>query len=535
MKNNIIAAFILFFISISLFLHLFQINKIPPCLNADEAGYNSYSILKTGKDEYGAFLPLRLKSFLDFKLPLYSYFSIPFMAVMGLNEYSTRALNILLGVAFVPLVYFVIKEMFGDEKIALIGSFLTSISLWIHILSRQAHEGVICAFFILLAVLFLIKYLKKQHLSYLLLTNTAILLSTFSYHSARIFLIFFFFYEICLLFVNRKNKSRTYLLTALSLLIIIIAIPLIADYRYSINRVTNLWFYKNSGFYLGLSEYLTEHRLRIFHNELTEGIRSITTRYFEQISPEFFLIWGDKTWRFGYKNLGLITSVEYIFLLVGLYYLFKNKSPYRLLLVSLFLISPLPNALTWQEYSLIRTYFMIFPIIIIVSYGVFNFIISIINYRLKIIYISVIFFGFAFYLLNNWDIYLFHYPKRIEVIRAWQCGYKQLVDYININYNKFDKFYITRKNGQPYIFLLFYLKYPPEKYQKVAQLTSADQYGFGQVKNFDKFNFDFNLPKLNEKAMAIGYPDDFGSFDNNKIKKVQINSEEIFWIFENSK
>jgi len=35
------------------------LNLVPPCLNADEASfsYNAYSILKTGRDEYGKFPP----------------------------------------------------------------------------------------------------------------------------------------------------------------------------------------------------------------------------------------------------------------------------------------------------------------------------------------------------------------------------------------------------------------------------------------------------------------------------------------------
>jgi len=38
---------------------------VPPGFNADEAafGYNAYSLLKTGRDEYGTLLPLSIKSF----------------------------------------------------------------------------------------------------------------------------------------------------------------------------------------------------------------------------------------------------------------------------------------------------------------------------------------------------------------------------------------------------------------------------------------------------------------------------------------
>src|SRR3989338_3399213 len=164
MNKKIIIVGLLSSILISLFLHFYKINKVPPCINADEAAfaYNAYSILKTGRDEYGKFLPLRFKSFEDYKLPVYTYFSVPFVAIFGLNDFSTRALNIVVGVAFVPLMYFLLKELFENKKIALIGSFLTSLSPGIYILSRHAHEGVIGTFFVLSALLFLIKYLKSK-------------------------------------------------------------------------------------------------------------------------------------------------------------------------------------------------------------------------------------------------------------------------------------------------------------------------------------------------------------------------------------
>src|SRR3989338_9729577 len=107
MNKKTLTALVAFFLLISVFLHFYKINQVPPCVNADEVafGYNAYSILKTGKDEYGAFLPLRFKSFEDYKLPIYTYLSVPFVALFGLNDLSTRALNIAIGIAFVPLMY----------------------------------------------------------------------------------------------------------------------------------------------------------------------------------------------------------------------------------------------------------------------------------------------------------------------------------------------------------------------------------------------------------------------------------------------
>ena len=62
-----------------LFVHLavrvVGLNSSPASINWDEAslGYNAYSLLKTGKDEYGNPWPVALRSFNDYKPALYSY------------------------------------------------------------------------------------------------------------------------------------------------------------------------------------------------------------------------------------------------------------------------------------------------------------------------------------------------------------------------------------------------------------------------------------------------------------------------------
>src|SRR3989339_565900 len=158
---------ILFFICcLSLFINLYKKNSSPPCFNTDEAsfGYNAYSILKTGRDEYGTLLPLRLKSFGDYKMPLYSYLSIPFIVIGGLNEGGTRALNISLSFLFPFVVYLLSVELFKGKKVGLVAALLSSVSLGFHIVSRHAHETYLAAFLTTLACYLLIKSLQKPSL-----------------------------------------------------------------------------------------------------------------------------------------------------------------------------------------------------------------------------------------------------------------------------------------------------------------------------------------------------------------------------------
>ena len=66
-------------------LRFWNLGTNPPGLTPDEAalGYNAYSILKTGRDEFGKSFPIIFKSFGDYKPGLYVYLDVPFVAALG--------------------------------------------------------------------------------------------------------------------------------------------------------------------------------------------------------------------------------------------------------------------------------------------------------------------------------------------------------------------------------------------------------------------------------------------------------------------
>src|SRR5690242_10590705 len=87
-------------ILLAVFIRFYHFNEVPPSLNWDEAslGYNAYSILKTGKDEWGRSFPLSFEAFGDYKLPGYIYTDVPFIAFFGLNSLAVRLPSMLAGV-----------------------------------------------------------------------------------------------------------------------------------------------------------------------------------------------------------------------------------------------------------------------------------------------------------------------------------------------------------------------------------------------------------------------------------------------------
>ena len=65
MQRRALLTISMFLFILAIFLRFTQLGQIPLGLNKDETaiGYNAYSILKTGRDEYGNYMPLYFKSF----------------------------------------------------------------------------------------------------------------------------------------------------------------------------------------------------------------------------------------------------------------------------------------------------------------------------------------------------------------------------------------------------------------------------------------------------------------------------------------
>ncbi len=522
-------------VCLSIFFAIYKDNVAPPGFNSDEAAfsYNAYSILKTGADEYGRVLPIRLKSFGDYKMPLYSYLSIPFIAIFGLTELGARALNIFLALLFPLAIYFFTKQLIKNKTVGVIAAFLISVSLGKGIIERQAHEALLAAFLITLASFFFTKFVENQKYRYGISFVVALFLALFSYQSSRLFALFFFIFAIGYFFFKKVETKKS--ITILVVFVVSLLIFAATDIIYKPSRVENLFLTNTAGFGMSVGQLRGEGGRRIFYNPLTIGVRDALSSYLLYFSPQFLAEHGDSNVRFGFDNMPPITPLEYLFIFIGIYFLFRNKERWRYFVLALFLISPLTAALSWADLSFTRAFFIIIPALIIASYGFYQFLMTFKKRKVFPYLLVGLVLIESISLWYSWDFYLNHYSKRALPAQAWQAGYKELGDYIKENYNNYNTFYITQKNGEPYIFLLFYLNYPPQQYQKQATLSAPDQYGFGQVEKFDKFDFSIPSKAFHQHHVAIiGYPDDFNNIplEPGKLKKIVINNFPIFWIYE---
>lgn len=522
----------------TLLLHVFKHNDVPACINVDEAafGYNAYSLVQTGRDEYGKYLPLRFKSFGENKLPVVIYFTAPFVAVLGLNDFTTRALPNLAGILMPIFVFFLVKELFDNRKIAIIAAALAGVSPWIQVTARHISESVVATALLTLTFLFFLRYAKSARVRHLVYAAIFFTLALFTHHTPKIFILLFVTWLAFDLWNRKKKCTLSKKFTHLLVFLTPVAFFAYTEAITPTNRIGNLLFATSEGFKIALTELLTENSNRLLYNPLTYSVIYLTNQVLSYLSPSYLVVNGDANPRFWLKGMYPITVIEYLLVLVGIYFLVKNGFKHKFLLLMMALFGVSTAAATSQDPSLTRSFFLIIPLLAVASYGAYYLYGSIRRTSIgKFVLIGAI-GAYAFFTIISWDFYFNHYPYRAQVIHAWQCGYEELVASIQKYYPTHREFYITKELGQPYIMLLYYMRYNPATYQRQASLTAPDQYGFGQVEKFDKFEFripDEAPPNSIIVAHHNEFADNIDRFSKYKqLESIRVGPSEIFRIYE---
>src|SRR3989304_8212838 len=107
MKINIKQLIFLVFITLlGIFFFFHKLSSIPPGIYVDEAlhGYSAYSILETGKDEYGKAFPLVFRLYGSYNEPLYIYLTTLPRKLWGLTAFSVRSIAALSGLALIFII-----------------------------------------------------------------------------------------------------------------------------------------------------------------------------------------------------------------------------------------------------------------------------------------------------------------------------------------------------------------------------------------------------------------------------------------------
>lgn len=478
------------------FLRLWKLGSIPPALTADEAslGYNAYSILKTGRDEYGKFMPVIFKSFGDYKPGLYVYLTVPSVAIFGLTEFATRLPSALAGILSVFLIYLIVRSLFTDHRsLATIVTFVAATNPWLIHFSRGAWEVNVALALTLAGIYFFLRSLENSRFT--VHCSLAFALTLITYQGAKlstgivVVLLTILYWKDIL-----KIKAR-YLIFALILAFAVSSPILLSFTKGQTGRlaVFSVFSYPRPKEYLqnfldqgkesvgSLSYYL-------FHSESLNFARGVLGRFFNHFSGKFLFFEGD--WpnpRHTSPNSGMLLLSDLATLLFGFVFILKSSILNRKskLFVLLWLVlSPLPSILSRDQVHAIRAINMTIPLIIIISFGYLSLFELLHKRVVKWLFVVFVFLSFAYFS----DSYFVHLSKHDS--KLWGYGFKQMVQTVTGIQSEFKAIKVQQSFAQPYIYFLFYQKYDPAKYQKNARLTVADSVNdVGYVMEIDNIKF----------------------------------------------
>lgn len=514
-KSKIFLILIVFFAFV---LRFYKLGLVPPSLDWDETahGYNAYSILKTGRDEYGYFLPLSFRSFDDYKPPLYTYLVVPSVAAFGLTDFAVRFPSASIGVLAVIFTYFMVYALFKNKTIALLSSFFLAISPWHLQFSRVAFETNSAIFFSVFGTWAFLKGVNSQAKKITFWMATAAIafgLNLFMYHNARVFIPVF---SLALLIPFRKflimNKKFLIIPAIISLAFIALLIPIIFSISGQLRFKGTAIFFDQSPVFkwaaLIEQDQKSNQELigRIFHNRRLVYLPILIDNYLSHLKPTFLFFTADME-RHHAPQMGLLYLWDLPFILAGIYFLASKKLPgySKAIIFWWFLVSPLASSVTWGVPHSLRSEIYLPTFQIFTALGVYYLYKKV---RFKKLFIALtslaLFANFGFYLHQ----YYLHMSE--EFSKSWLYGRKEAALYSESIKFDYDRVIVSTSLEQPHEFWLYYLKYDPALYLKEGGTVSG---GFLENRNkFDKYSFkpiDFENQKLETKTLFVGTSKDF--------------------------
>ena len=460
-------------------LRLFKLDSIPPALFGDEidVGYQAYSLLKTGRDLTGNFMPLYIQSLSEFRTPLYLYSAVPFVAIFGLNEWGVRMPAAFWGVVAVIGIFLLSRKLF-NTKAALISMFLLAVSPWHLQYSRASFEVTMLLSFVIFGVYFFLLGLSKNR--YLFLSLTLLLLSIYIYSTAVAFIPLL---GLLLLVIYWRQifKLSYQKIASLLVLAILLVLPFIVSYftgeskaRFSLISIfqdtvledkINL-ARKGQDFYTpdGDAKSADTQIERYFHNRPAVFAQVFLKNYFHSISPLFLFADGDINFRHSIHEMGEQYYVEFILFILGIFALIKLDPKKAALVFGWFLLAPIPSAMTDGGSSHATRLFRMLPALTLITglggeWIINNFKSTYVKFLAALVIIIFI-FNFTFYMHR----YYVHYGP--ESWRWWHVGFKEAMLYMKSEENNYNQIGFNNTYEPSLIRFLFWNKIDPADFHK---------------------------------------------------------------------
>jgi len=468
---------LLLIIALGFILRISFLGRIPAGFTPDEAsqGYGAYSLLKTGKDEWGLRLPLTsFRAFADYRAPFQTYLIIPTVALFGLNEFAVRLPSAIFGTLAIFAIYLLTNKLFSKSQTGHLAALLLAISPWHLQFSRTALEANFTSFLFPFGLYLLLVGMEKPKI--LFYSALVFGLDLYSYLAAKLFIPLFL---IGFIWLNRKELvkiPRNFLVISLTTFLLF-AVPIYFDAAFGSGNtrgkdliITNLSQEQLEEIakiqYLSPLNKINPQLSRLFTNKLTFILDKFSENYISYLTPSFWFTEGGRETTYSViPGRGLLYFWMIIPIAMGILFLLTRKKELRLFLLWL-LLGIIPAALTKEGYRPNRVASLLTLWEMVAAVGAVSFLTQLSSARRRIVLLISTLVISVFSVSYLYD---YIYASTTKSPDALVFGYRDLVTKVQSRQAGFENVVVDR-GSQSQVFFAFYEKIDPSYYQTFSQV-----------------------------------------------------------------
>lgn len=545
-------------ILVATWLRVADLTSLPPSPYWEEVvnGYDAYSILKTGRDHHGNWLPIvALESYGDWKPALYAYTIIPFISIFGLSTLAVRLPSVIAGVLIVVGIGIIAQHLAQklmtqkvteDERkkwrwLPLVAMAIASISPWLIQFSRGGWEVNVAVALIVWGIVFgltaVSKYAQMKPLSIFGLwlgCGVLLILSMYAYHAARIVapLIGISLVDLWIWEYVRQHQKQGFIPSILSFInrykfvgvgVVLVCVallwPLITNLR---SPEVSQRFGETSIFNELKSESISEMSeyssaiARVMTHPAVLGGKLVLQNFLSHFDLNFLFLSGDINVRHSIQYMGHLYHVELVFLLLGIYVVFKRWNVFFAWLGFWLIVGIIPASITAAAPHALRTLVVAPVFLILIALGILE-LVSLVSEWLRksvkalsnrpalvtgaiaLLIVMVYVLEFGMY----WRYYTQIYSQAGN--REWQYGYQELVSSLE-SYQKEivdQPIFVSRNFGRPVMYFLFYTQADPQVVQEQEKMVAQDQ---GEMLRYNNYFFVRDEKEIPNIPSLVAFP-----------------------------
>lgn len=455
-------------------LRIWAVDRVPPGLDSDEVsiGYNAYSILMTGRDEYGERLPLAFRAFGEFKRPAFVYATVPAVALFGPTPLGIRLPAVVIGTASVAALYGVARLLLRRTHLALAAALFLALSPWHLQFSRGAREVSLLLLALLLLVLGLLLAVRAVRRAPrraglgLLLAAGGFLLALYSYPGGLVIapLLALLFGRV---FWGRLRRLPAGWVAAAGAVLALGLLPLsiqLLDGRASARAAQASLLADPVLHDLAWRRISRDHAAGVpWALDLPELIaaRRVAGAYLSHFDPTYLFTRGDVNWRHRVSDFGELYLWDLPLLAAGALTVVKGRRRPPLLAIGGWLLAgPVPAAFAIEAPHAVRSIPMLPALYLTAAAGLPGLWRLLRRRALRAAWLALLAGSLCFYLYN----YYARYPY--EHADAWSSGaleaYRDAQALAGAG--RYDQVVIPDYLDFAYAYALFATGYPPEAY-----------------------------------------------------------------------